>query len=96
MRLSLAAGGGLEKQTYGLPDTGSWNQGERMETAPIFSFGLEGRWRINPLLRLQPGIHFLYGTLTKEAWIKPDLETGTKTVSSRESKRASRPMGKRT
>jgi len=85
LRLSLAAGGGLEKPIYGLPDTGSWIQGEKMETAPIFSFGLEGRWRINPLLRLQPGVHILFGTLTKEAWIHPDLEIGSKTVSSRES-----------
>jgi hypothetical protein len=85
LRLSLAAGGGLEKPTYGLPDTGSWTQGERMETAPIFSFGLEGRWRINPLLRLQPGIHILFGTLTKEAWVDTALGIGSQTVSSRES-----------
>lgn len=85
LRLSLAAGGGLEKSTYGLPDTGGWTQGESMETAPIFSFGLEGRWRINPLLRLQPGIHILFGTLTKEAWVDTALGIGTQTVSSRES-----------
>jgi hypothetical protein len=69
LRLSAALGDGWDRPEYSIPDTGSRTHGETLEREPIFRFGIEGRWRLNPLVRVQPGVQFLTGILTRQAWI---------------------------
>jgi hypothetical protein len=82
-RITVSTGSGVEQAEWGLPDTGTWMQGEALDLAPVLTLGLEGRWRLNSLVRLHPGVQIQGGALIRSAWA--DSGGTRKQVSSRDS-----------